>query len=561
MRGRNRAAAVAAVALAIGLTGCSPTLPETVVPGTEVVVGWAGQFTSTNVAASRSTGNIDIAEMIRGGFGDVVDGDFVPDESFGTVSMISDDPFTVRYDLTEPAWSDDIPLDAADLLLGWAGSAGYFDERGDEATDGTDATVPTIDEFARSIDVKMAKPRSDWQTAVTVPVPAHVLGELALGIDDAMEAKQAVITAIQTEDDSALQKMAKAWRDGFSLGDDADVDESILLSSGPFVVDEVAAGGEAVTLVPNAAYRGPVTPQVARVELVPPSDDPVTALGAELDIVRAKPVAANQKWVRELERKDMTVNTTHDGTIWAVLLNPSGVFSGVQARTAFLHAVPPSTLTDGGAGAWRTAYTPSTSMTTPAESRAYEIVNEDSGFTRMLGTTEGDPPLEREAAGVASGASVCVLYDRGSEFALGTFNAMRGAAAEAGWHIVDCGSDDFDTAFAARGWNAVIAHVPVPSSPAQIAAQWGSGGAASLTGHSDAARDELIQQLAMTTDVYEARDLHAQIEATIVRAAVALPLAANPVLTIVDRDVTGVSVRNGAAATLTSGAAQWVVVP
>ena len=60
---------------------------------------------------------------------------------------------------------------------------------------------------------------------------------------------------------------------------------------------------------------------------------------------------------------------------------------------------------------------------------------------------------------------------------------------------------------------------------------------------------------------YAARDLRAQIEASIVRAAVALPLAVNPVVTVVDKAVTGVASRDGGEASLTSDAEQWAVVP
>ncbi len=124
---RRRFGAPLALLLAASLTACAPALPETVVPGTEITVGWTGAFTSANAAASPTPGNVAIAETIRGGFGDVIDGEFVADESFGVVTIVADDPFTVRYDLAEPAWSDGIPLDAADLLLGWAAASGYFD--------------------------------------------------------------------------------------------------------------------------------------------------------------------------------------------------------------------------------------------------------------------------------------------------------------------------------------------------------------------------------------------------------------------------------------------------
>lgn len=152
-----------------------------------------------------------------------------------------------------------------------------------------------------------------------------------------------------------------------------------------------------------------------------------------------------------------------------------------------------------------------------------------------------------------------MLYDRGSEFAAGAFVALREATSEFGWNVTDCGSDDIDGALEQGNWNAVIARVPVPDSPEQIAAQWGTQGEASITGNASPERDALIAQLAQTTDVYEARDVTAQIEATIVQAAVALPIAINPRLTIVDRDVTGVTPRSGADSPLTYALTQWAV--
>jgi peptide/nickel transport system substrate-binding protein len=107
----------------------------------------------------------------------------------------------------------------------------------------------------------------------------------------------------------------------------------------------------------------------------------------------------------------------------------------------------------------------------------------------------------------------------------------------------------------------VIARVPVPQTPAEIAEQWGSGSAASLTGHADANRDALIGQLAQTVDVYEAREVLAQIEATIVSAAVARPLAVSPRVTVATPDVAGVTARNGSLASLLYGVGQWTAVP
>lgn len=576
MRGRHRRAAPLTALTALVLAGCTPALPESVLPGTEITVGWNGELTSVNAAAAPTRGNVDVAEAIRGDFGDVIDGEFVPDEGFGTVTIVSEEPFTVRYDLAEPVWSDGIPLDAADLLLGWADAVGLLpageDETGEDDADQDDVgpedaadapAPPKIDEFARTIDATWPTPQMDWQTAVKASVPAHVVGARAFGIDDAMEAKQAVIDAIQDEDAAALAEIAEVWNAGFELEDPDNATSEQLLSSGPFQIDDITTdeNGQSVTLVPNTSYRGLVTPKVARIDLVPGGDDPLADVGDRLDIVQLRPAAANREPVRELERVDFTVNTSHDGTLWSVQLNPTGVFGSAPARAAFLRAIPAAALVERGGGEWASAYTASTSMVSAPGSRAYDIVAEDSGFTAALGTPADDAAVDRESAGVTAGARACVLYDRGSEFAVGAFAALRDAAAEAGWGVTDCGSDDYQAALEQRSWNAVIARVPIPQSAAQIADQWGTEGTASLTRNADADRDALIAQLSQTADVYEAREVRAQIEASIVRAAVALPIAANPQLTVIGRGVTGVSIRNGADASLTYGMTQWEVVP
>ncbi|WP_314506237.1 hypothetical protein [uncultured Microbacterium sp.] len=566
MRVRGLAASLVLL-LTASLAACAPALPETVVPGTTVVVGWPGEFTSANAAAAPTAGNAAIAETTRGEFGDVVDGDFVADESFGLVTIVKDDPFTVRYDVAEPAWSDGIPLDAADLLLGWAAASGYLVT--EDATAGRDseadaaAPVPRIDEFARAIEVRFGQPIMGWQRAVEAAVPAHVVGRRAFGADDAMEAKQLVIRAIQDGDRAALEAIAAVWNDGFDVSAGDDIDAELLLSSGPFLVESVAGEekGGAVTLVPNPAYRGPQTPKVSRVELVPPGEQPVADLADRLDVAVLPLTTADRGPIRELERQDYAVNTSHDGSAWNLQLNASGIFGAQPARAAFIRAASAADMVARGSGLWGQAYTGTASMLSAPGTRAYEIVIEDSGFTVALGTPADDPDAERERAGVSRGSAVCVLYDRASEFAVGAFWSLRDAAAEAGWNVVDCGSDDVESALAQRGWDAVIARTPVPQTAEQIAAQWGSAGAASLTGLPDPERDDLIAQYAQSVDVYEAREVLAQIESTIVRAAVALPLALSPLVTVSGRGVSGVTTPDGAGAGVIADAVQWEAVP
>ena len=569
MRMTGRIAAPLAVACVLSLAACAPALPETVVPGSAVTVGWAGEFTSANASAVPTAGNIDIAAPTRARFGELVDGEFVADEAFGVVTIVDEDPFTVRYDLAEPRWSDGIPLDAADLVLGWVAAAGLLDPTAGAEDGGADAAaadaepvVPRIDEFARAIDVIYPQPVSDWQQRITAAVPAHVAAGRAFGIEDPMEAKLAVIEAVRDGDADALASIAEVWRDGFTIPETGGIPDELLLSSGPFRVETVRrdAEGQSVTLVPNTSYHGAVTARVARIGLVPAGDDPAAAIGDRLDVASVSPTTSGRDAVDALERRDFAVDTTHDGTLWALQLNPAGVFAGQQARAAFLRAIPARALIERGGGVWASAYTATTSMLTAPGSRAYDIVNEDAGFAAALGGSD-DAAQERDAAGIRSGAPVCVLYDRASEFAAGAFAAVRDAAAAAGWDAVDCGADDLPGALAQGGWDAVLARVPIPLTAPQIAAQWGSGATSGLVSSPDPDRDALIGEFSRTADLYAARDLRAQIEANIVRSAVALPIAVNPVLTIVDKDVIGIAPRDGAEAPLTWGLTGWEVAP
>lgn len=570
MSARRRIAAPLVAALALSVTACAPALPETVVPGSAVTVGWPGAFTSGNPEAAPTPGNLDVAAMTRDGFGDLVDGEFVADSSFGAVSIVSDDPFTVRYDLREPAWSDGIPLDAADLLLGWAAASGFIDvtppsvdgsaTAGDALPTDAATQVPRIDEFARAIEVTYPTAIDDWQSRLTVAVPAHVVAASALGVEDPMEAKQALITAIEQDDTAALASIAEVWREGFTVG--GKVSDGALISSGPFRVDEVAADaqGRSLTLVPNAAYRGAATPKVAKIELVPAGADPVAEVGAGVDVVQVAPLAANREAIDDLERRDFPVDTTHDGTVWTLLLRPGGVFSATPARAAFLRAIPSAALMERGAGAWASAYTASSALLAAPGGRAYDIIVEDAGFAAAL-TGADDSGREREAAGIAAGTPVCIVFDRADEFAAGAFSAARDAAAEAGWNVGDCGAEDLAGALEQGGWEAALVRVTIPQTADEIGAQWGTDGLASLVGLADPAVDALIGQLATTTDVYAERDVRAQIEAAIIRDAVALPIALNPVITVTDKSVAGIAARDGRGASLTAGAVQWEVIP
>lgn len=648
-RGWRRRAVVASVgACALALAGCATALPDTVVVDSQITLGWAHSMTSANHASTEgaTAGNLDVAAMTRGQFAEVVDGDAVLDEDFGTVTITDPESFTVRYELAEPQWSDQIPVDVADLMLAWAAGsnvpslasigAGDDDEydggdvddeedgdgdegaeedgAGDDGADDSDSEetdgdseegensaedadadpevsqedierAPTFnsvssgleqsiqvvdyDEFEGWIDVRFTHSVEDWRSALEVAVPAHVVGAQAFDLSDPMEAKQAVITAIEDRDEEDLAAIADVWNTGFELpeGDGSNIPAELLLSSGPYRIEQVdqsQPGAQSLQLVVNNDYIGSPTGEYERIELSQIGNtDPLPELGRTIDVAQVAPTSENWERIRDLERVDHGVSTSHDNSMWALMLNVNrGEFDWPNVREVFLRAVPQDDMASAGSGQWSQAYSGTSAMVFTPEMDGHQIAVEDAGFDATLGESlnEEDAAAERSEVGVDDGERVCILYDSGQEYAVAAFAALQEGMAETGWDIRDCGTDDVDAELAeGTDWHAVLANVPVPHTPAEIAAQWGTEGEMSVTGAQNEERDALIDELARTADVYAARDLRVEIEASIVADAVAMPLSMQPVVTVNHRSVDNVQPRNGTAATLTYAAPDWSI--
>ena len=580
--------------MALGISACSSPLPDSVVVGSSASVGWAHSLTSTNTASTdgATPGNADVAAMTRSQFAEVVEGAVEVDESFGTVTIVDPESLTVRYELAEPVWSDGIPVDAADLLLAWAAGSnvpgtGSLRVGSDSGTDDDDGAAEPLtvfdsvdsglrdsievvgyDEFERWIEVRFIHPVADWRTALDVAVPAHVVGQMAFDLDDPMEAKQAIITVIDERDEAALATIAEVWNSGFDLPQGTgEIAPELLLSSGPYRIEEVdqsRTDAQAVRLVVNNEYTGFPTGEYERITLTQmTASDPLAELGRSIDVVQVPPTDDNWERIRDLERVDYGVSTTHTGSMWALLLNSDrGEFTWLSARETFLRAVPQADLASAGAGRWTDAYQSTSAVVFSPDMPGYQIALEDAGFNDTLGEqVSGDEAAqERSEAGVEDGAEICVLYDTDERFAADAFGALQGGVAEAGWEVRDCGTDDLQSELdEGSAWDAVLTTIPVPVSADQVQVQWGTDGASLLAGGGDEERDDLIEALGRAADEYQARDIRVGIEASIVAEAVVMPLSMQPVVTINERGIDSVRPRAGDTASVTANAVEWSV--
>lgn len=582
---RALVATAAAAAAATVLSACGPQVEPRVMPGTSVDVAWSGPISSANAASTpgATAANLDIAAMTRSQFATVdADGEVLEDPSFGTASVVADDPFTVRYDLADGVrWSDGVPVDAADLMLAWAagsnalstpeldlaalrGEDGMLDLPDDAVWfDVADpggmahATAAQRDDWARAIDVAFAQPVPDWRRALDVAVPAHVLGQRVLGVSDPMAAKQAVLDAIDRADPLALGDLAQGWIEEFSI-DPLAPDPGLLLSSGPYRIDAVQDGR--VELVANTDYVGARGAVVERVALQPVPDDAAALAGltaGELDVATITPTDADHTAIRDLERDDASLTSAGDGTRYELALRTDRApLQSADARRSFLHSIDRRRITEAVLGERAQEMTTTDSVLFRAGTRVYDYALEDAGFGEALGTTDPEvAAAEREATGIPAGTEVCVRYDRDDAYASGAVEAMRVQAAEAGWTVRDCGVDDLAAGLAQEDWNAVLRRVPVPTAVEQIAERWRGGG---ITAAASTERDALLDEALATHDRDALEETLLELEAALVADAVVLPLVEPSRLTIAAAQVQGVTPRPGPAS-LTWNAWEWSI--
>ena len=105
---------------------------EQAASGGTVRVAETNAFTSFNPSVGAN--NLDINSKILGTMrADFIyldnDLNIVPDESFGTYEVLSEDPLTVKYTINDDiVWSDGNAVDKGDMILSWAVQSGYFNE-------------------------------------------------------------------------------------------------------------------------------------------------------------------------------------------------------------------------------------------------------------------------------------------------------------------------------------------------------------------------------------------------------------------------------------------------
>ena len=547
---------MAAVAsLVVVLAGCTSTSPR-IVEDSVVRVAVDAPLSTLNPASSASgTADAAVAWLTHGQFFSYdADAQPVPDESFGTATLLPGDGFDVRYTLAESAtWSDGESVDAADLLVAWAAASGALDGllqpldrfEGERTVPLAEpALFPAMGENDRSITVYFGSEVGDWERILDPRVPAHVLGQLALDIADPDEAREAVSAAILDKDAEALAAIAQAWNTAFDAPARS-ADPSVAPSSGPYRVESWS--DSSVTLVANSHYRGSRQPRVETIELVT-IDDPLDAVSAldagTVDVITPAPTLEVQDAVLAID--DATVLTGADPAIEHIDLQivggRSGLFADERVREAFLLTLPRQQIVTELVGGIVEDAAPQSSFLVSQASADYTSLVSENGSARY---TEPDPAAAAALLQDAqvSSPEVCVLFDARDENRITEFGVISASAAQAGFVVTDCSTPDVAATLGKPGaYDAALFawNVSEPSA-GWIAELYSSTGSTNLTGFSSAEVDRLVQQLESTAGEDAHSELLADIDAELWADAYGAPLYQHAALTAFGSRVTGVS--------------------
>jgi len=555
------------------------------VEGSSITAAWNQAFYSMNGNTSfgNATANNNINYLVLDGFNYYNNTpELVENTSFGTYELVSEDPLTVTYTVSEDAkWSDGQPVDAADLLLHWAALSRALDTPDFDPGDYTDpdtgeftesfptdvvyfdsgatptsglglvSETPEVSDDGRSITMVYNEPFVDWELAfasVGSMLPAHIVAKKSLGIDDNAEAAQAVVDAIQNEDEEALASLSAFWNSGFNFTEMPE-DPDLVVASGPYQIADYVAD-QFVTLKANPEYGGDNTPNIEEITIrfIP---DPLAAVQAlengEVDIIQPQ---ATADITTALEGIDgITVDTSLGGTYEHVDLqfdqgkNPENIFSNPKVREAFMKVIPRQEIVDtlikpiiGDAAIVRNSQ-----IFVPGAEGYDESVEQNGSSAYAEVDIEGAKALLAESG--VTDTSVCILYASNNPRRVNEFALIQASAAQAGFTVTDCGSEQWGGLLGTPGaydaslfgWQSTSLGV-TNSLPT-----FETGGINNLNFYSSSTVDEIVAQLNTEFDEQKKIDLQIELDKALWSDFYGVTIFQFPEVTAISDRVTNVS--------------------
>jgi peptide/nickel transport system substrate-binding protein len=362
-------------------------------PSGQVSVGFNELATSFNQQATHgnSTYNANPKYLLNGPSLFYYDdkNELINNDSFGTCTLVSLDPLTVKYTIKDGVkWSDGVPVTAADLLMSWAAQSGLYntaeaeyDDEGnlqpstgiafDAASPGLAlvTTFPEIGDNGQSLTISYDQFYVDYDVNLDMGVPAHVVAMHALKETDPAKATDDLVSLLKdtlgkvkdaaADQKSQLKAVADFWNTGFDTTQ-MPSDKSLYVSNGAYVLTDWKKD-QYMTFTANPDYTWGPKPQVQTIVWTY-APDPTAAVqslqNGDLDVINPQATADVASGVQKLA--DQGVQTiSQDGAIYEhvdVVFDNGGPFDpktyggdkdkALKVRQAFLQTVPRQSIVD-----------------------------------------------------------------------------------------------------------------------------------------------------------------------------------------------------------------------
>ncbi|MCX8529756.1 MAG: ABC transporter substrate-binding protein [Rhodoluna sp.] len=453
---------VAIVALStLALTGCSTTLH--LEPGSIVNVAETATMISLNpdVVTTASAEKLadEVANLTTESFYSLNEaGALVANPGFGTVTVDSENPLTVTYEITKGRkWSDGQPIDSADLVLSFAAATNPEQTNFYSRRAGNGLKYASVKEVGlRSLTLQFSQPVSDWRTALPVAVAAHAVAFQALDGISASAGKASVIEAVQGKDATKLAKLADSYRTAFSTGGDKFA-LAALVSNGAYeitnVIKDVSVALEAVT-----KYKGDFAPVAEKVN-VKVYGDSMAAL-AEMNANKIDIIGATESGLvkypdligmvsslsttkaattlRNGSTADMVVFNFGNGSAFNAATYKSKPGVAAELRKAFMSIIPKARIVASASGS--TPVSASDSFVYPSNSDYYRATSSANGSENYLLQDIEQASEIVKASGVSTPVDVRVVYDSSNPHSVAEYKAIAVRAASAGFNLIDSSS-------------------------------------------------------------------------------------------------------------------------
>ncbi|GGG50470.1 peptide ABC transporter substrate-binding protein [Kocuria dechangensis] len=536
--------------------------------GGVITVAETNNFTSVNSATTEHNKDINgkINYMIREGF-TFVDSELnvVKNEGFGTYEVVSENPLTVEYTISEDQqWSDGNAVDQADLMLWWATTSGYYNdaktsEAGDvesganyfsiagstDILDGTD--LPEFSEDGRTMTLTWDEPHADWELALSASdgylQPAHVVAEQAgMSEEDLLAALR---DSPQGDPESPrerpeVEQIAEAWDTAFNFAE-MPSDESLLVSNGPYVITDIVKD-QSVTLSKNENYQGDHVGQVDEITVrtIGDSTAQIQALrNGEVDIMA--PVSVTKDTMDQVSSiEGVQVLEGPQLAYDHVDLNfGADIFEDQAVREAFLKTIPRQQILDQLIKPVVENSEVLNSQLFVTSEEAYEGAVAENGAAEKY---PAEPDIEG-ARRLLDGRTptVRILYNSENPVRVDTFALIKESAEQAGFTVEDLGDPLWGEKLAEGNYDTSLFGWVSPGVGTEALTQiFKAGGGGNYNSYSNPEVDALATDTRVTLDEEERRQKMYEMDRILFEDDYGLPLFQSPGMFGVAEDVNGV---------------------